>query len=261
MSKLIAVCGGPDFGKTTVALKMAQEIYRERKGNTVVFLSPDLETPSLGFLFPNGKDQELHSVGKALDKTDIFKEDVMKQFVNVKTMLNFAFLGFKLGENKYSYPQPTEDKINQLFSVLRDTAEYIVVDCTSDEDDLISRIAKRDCDVAVQLFNPDIRCMVYYASCVNQFISIEDRKIRIMNIMDADLYLPIDETKEFFGVADFTVPYSRPLKQQTITGELSEKLDDSAYRKVMKDLATAVMSFGKAEVKPPETEVTSGEGN
>lgn len=102
MSKIIAVCGGPDSGKTTVALKMAQEIYRERKGNTVVFLSPDLETPSLGFLFPNGKDQELHSVGKALDKTDIFKEDVMKQFVNVKTMLNFAFLGFKLGENKYT---------------------------------------------------------------------------------------------------------------------------------------------------------------
>ena len=256
MSKMIAACGGPDSGKTTFALKLVQEIYWQKKGTTVLFLSPDLEIPSLGFIFPNSKDQELYSIGKALDKTDIYKEDVMRQFVNVKTMLNFAFLGFKLGENKYSYPQPTEDKVNQFFSVLRGTADYIVVDCTCREEDLISRMAKRDCDTAIQLFNPDIRAMVYNASCVNQFLAIEGKKLKVMNIMDNDLYLPIEETKEFFGTMDYVLPYSRPIKQQTITGTLSEKLHDNAYRNITESIAKKL-----TEETPSEKEVTAVEGN
>lgn len=244
MSKIIAVCGGPNSGKTTAALKIAQEIYWQKKGTSVLFLSPDLETPSLGYLFPNCKDVDLHSVGAALDKTDIFKEDLMRQFVNTRTMLNFAFLGFKLGENKYSYPQFTDDKVGQFFAAMRDTADYIVIDCTCSEEDLISRIAKRDCDVAVQIFNPDIRSMVYYASCVNQFVTVEGKKLKVMNIMDNDLYLPIDETKTHFGDMDFVLPYSRPLKQQMITGALSEKLHDGDYCKVVESIAKALIEYG-----------------
>ena len=256
MSKMIAVCGGPDSGKTCFSVKLAQEIYWQKKGTTVVLLSPDLETPALGYLFPNGKDQELHSIGKALDKTDIYKEDVMRQFVNVKTMLNLAFLGFKLGENKYSYPQPTDDKISQLFSILRGTADYIVVDCTCREEDIISRMAKRDCDTAIQIFCPDIRSMVYNASCVNQFLPIEGKKIKVLNVLDNDLYLPIEEAKTLFGDIDYVLPYSRPIKQQTITGTLSEKLYDNAYRNISESIAKRL-----TEVKPPEKEVTDIEGN
>lgn len=249
MSKIIAVCGGPNSGKTTAALKIAQSIYRRKKGTSVLFLSPDLETPSLGYLFPNCKDVDLHSLGAALDKTDIFKEDVMRQFVNTRTMLNFAFLGFKLGENKYSYPQFTDDKVDQFFSVLRETAEYIVIDCTCNEDDLISRVAKRDCDVAVQLYNPDIRSMVYYASCVNQFVIIEGKKLKVMNIMDNDLYLPIDETKTYFGDIDMILPYSRALKQQMITGTLSEKLHDPKYTQAIEQIAETLIEYGTSPVE------------
>ena len=41
MSKMIAVCGAPGSGKTTAALKIAEEIYYAKKGS-VIFLSPDL---------------------------------------------------------------------------------------------------------------------------------------------------------------------------------------------------------------------------
>lgn len=244
MSKIIAVCGGPNSGKTTAALKIAQEIYWQKKGTSVLFVSPDLDVPSLGYLFPNGKNVELHSLGAALDKTDIFKEDVMRQFVNTRSMQNFAFLGFKLGENKYSYPRFTDDKAVQFFAALRDTADYIVIDCTCSEDDLISRIAKRDCDVAVQLYNPDIRSMVYYASCVNQFVIIEGKKLKVMNVMDNDLYLPIDETKTHFGGMDFVIPYSRPLKQQMITGTLCDKLHDGDYCTAVGSIAKALIDYG-----------------
>ena len=80
MSKTIAVCGSPGSGKTTAALKIAQELYYEKKG-TILFLSPDMSVPAMAFIFPHCKDSDLFSIGKALDKTDIFKEDVMKQIV------------------------------------------------------------------------------------------------------------------------------------------------------------------------------------
>ena len=244
MGKMIAVCGSPNCGKTTAALKLAQEIYHLKK-TSVQFLSPDLNVPCMAYLFPNGKDAELYSLGAALDKTDIYKEDVLKQTVNVKTMQNFGFLGFKLGENRYSYPHPTEDKVVQLFSVLRECAEYIVVDCSCDPYDTVSSAAKRDCDIAVQIFCPDIKCISYYASCVNQFLMIEDKKLKVMNITDKDIYLPVSETEKHFHGADFFLPYERYLKQQMITGTLSERLGGCKFRTEIERLAKAVTADGQ----------------
>ena len=78
MSKMIAVCGAPGSGKTTAALKIAEEIYYAKKGS-VIFLSPDLNVPCLAYIFPNCKEAELYSVGVALDRTDIYREDVLRQ--------------------------------------------------------------------------------------------------------------------------------------------------------------------------------------
>ena len=58
MSKMIAVCGAPGSGKTTAALKIAEEIYYAKKGS-VIFFSPDLNVPCLAYIFPNCKEAEL----------------------------------------------------------------------------------------------------------------------------------------------------------------------------------------------------------
>ena len=240
MGKLIAVCGSPHSGKTTLALKLAQEIYFSKKGTSVIFLSPDLETPALGYIFPNYKGTDLYSMGVALDKTDIYREDILRQFVTVKETEDLVYLGYKLGENKYSYPELTEDKVLDFISELREMADYVIVDCTVNENDLISRIAKRDCDKAVQIFNPNVQSVVYYISCVNQFLSVTDKRIKVLNIMDNDIYLPGDEIKKCFGEMDCTVGYSRPLKQQMITGTLYTKIADPKYRAAVKKIAKAV---------------------
>ncbi len=240
MSKIIAVCGAPDSGKTTVALKLAQEIYALKKA-PVIYLSTDLDVPGMAYIFPNGKDSELYSLGAALDKTDIYKEDVLKQTVNTDKARDLGFLGFKLGENKYSYPYPTEDKVAQLFAALREFAEYVVADCSRDPDDLISTIAKRDCDTAVQIFCPDLKCVAYYASCVNQFLMIEDKRVKVLNVTDRDVYAPEGETEKHFGGMDFVLPYERTLKQQAITGTLSERLANGKFRNGIQSLAKAVM--------------------
>lgn len=236
MSKMIAFCGSPESGKTTASLKTAQELYYSKKG-LVIFLSPDMRVPSLAFLFPRLKDSELFSIGRALDKTDIYKEDVIRQLVTVKAMQNFGFLGYKTGENKFSYPQLTEDKIIALFRVLKEIAEYVVVDCSNDADDLISRMAVNEADSLIQMITPDLKCIAYYSSQTEIFENAAARSIKVVNVRESDLYLPIEEVKSHFKNIQFVLPYSRPLKQQFITGTLSERLEDKKYREQIAAMA------------------------
>ncbi len=235
--KMIAVCGTPNSGKTSVALKLAQEIYSS-KNKTVLYISSDLSTPAMGYIFPNGKDADLYSIGTVLDKTDILREDTVKQTVCVKAMANFGFLGYKLGENKYSYARPTEDKVEALFRAARAIAAYIIVDCTNDADDLISSMAFSASDVALQVVTPTVKCMAYYAS--NE-VPYHTDKLIIMNVCDNDLYLPVDEVKAHFKDVSFVLPYSRELKQQSITGTLSKKLNDRKYHARLSALARRVV--------------------
>lgn len=239
MSKLIAVCGSPTSGKTTLGLKLAQEIYYSKK-TSVLFVSVDLNVPIMGYVFPHCKASDLYSIGKTLDKTDIYREDVMKQIVTVKTMMNFGFLGFKAGENKYTYPRPTEDKVLDLFRCMNEIAEYVVVDCVSDTEDFISMIARREADVVVKAITPDLKCMTYFSSNNDAYLGCADKTVTVLNTLEKDLFLPFDEVKNHFKKVPFILPYSIAIKQQTITGTLSERLADRKYREVISNLAKAV---------------------
>lgn len=241
MAKIVAVCGSPVSGKTTAALKIAQEIYFSAK-SPVIFISPDINTPAFAYLFPRNKDTELYSLGVALDKTSITKEDILRQIVNADSMKDFGFLGFKTGENKYTYPEPTEDKIRDLFVSCGQIAPIVFVDCSSCFNDLISEMALRDADCIVQMIAPDLRCMGYYSAYEEIYNAISDRAIKVVNLMDNDIFLPIDEVKSHFKNVRFTLPYSRILKQQAITGTLTERIQDSKYRAECLNIARQVLS-------------------
>ena len=242
MAKIIAVCGSPSSGKTTAGLKIAQEIYWSAKC-PVLFISPDTNTPTLSFLFPRSKDTELFSLGVALDKTSITTEDILKQTVNVNSMKDFGFLGLKSGENKYSYAKPTQDKIREFFVSCGNIAPIIFVDCASNFDDVISEIAMREAEINIQFISPDLRCMGYYSAYEERYEAIADKCIKVMNLMDNDIFLPIDEVKAHFSNVNFILPYSRILKQQAITGTLPEQIRDAKYKAACFDIAKKVLSI------------------
>ena len=132
------------------------------------------------------------SLGKMLDKTDIYEEDVLNHLVTVKAMKNFGCLGYKAGENRYSYPDLTDDKVKALFDVLHTMAGYVFVDCTDEENDLISQYALGMADEVIMVISPDLKSMVYVSSNENNH---SDRAIKVLNINEHELYSPIDDVR------------------------------------------------------------------
>ena len=90
--KIIAVWGSPASGKSTFAVKLATAIY-DNFESTVIVLFTDLETPMIPVIFPNDKPEDNGSVGVPLSKTDIEKEEIIKNLVTVKSRQNFGFIG------------------------------------------------------------------------------------------------------------------------------------------------------------------------
>lgn len=243
MSKMIAIWGSPGSGKTSLSIKLGQEIYT-RKKSTVLLFHPDMSVPALALLFPHRKASELYSIGVPLNQTDISPEEVMRQIVITKDMKNFGYLGFTAGENRYTYPSPTEDKIKALLSILRTLADYVIVDCTNDHGDVISKMAIKEADTILRLCTPDLKSMAYFSSQLPLYADPSYKTtehIQVLNIPDADQYMPIEDVKSHFKDIACTLPFSRALKQQMLGGALSDMLNDKKYRAKLAELSEKVV--------------------
>lgn len=237
MPKLIAFYGSPGSGKTSIALKTAMETYIQTKDEIIAFLSPDMTVPSIALLFPNYAPDEVVSLSDIFDNTAITNESLLKNGVTVKNMKDFFALGFKAGENRYSFPTPTPEKINSLFSALSDVAGYIFVDCTNDEGDEISKKALAVADAVVRIITPDLKGMAWYSSNKNSDRTEGEDLFNVVSVTEKDLYLPTEEVCTKLHSIAALLPYSRALKQQMLDGRMYERLSDKAYTKKIMSLA------------------------
>ena len=231
MSKVIAIWGAPNSGKTTFATKLARAIYDSYQA-TVIVVYTDNETPTLPVVFPNYKKEDICSVGVALAKTDIDRFDVVRQMVTVKDKQNFCFLGFACGENKYTYPAFDAGKVRALYSVLTTLADYVIIDCTSSLKNPLAKVAVREADTVIRLAAPTLKSVSYFASQLPLYADPMFRlneQIQGICVTDADLYMPIEEIKAQLQDVRFTIPYSRAVKQQMLDGTLYEATNDKRF--------------------------------
>lgn len=243
MSKVIAIWGAPNSGKTTFATKLARAIYDEYQA-TVIVVYTDNETPTLPIVFPNYKKEDICSVGVALAKTDIDRYDVVKQMVTVKDKQNFCFLGFACGENKYTYPTFDAIKVRSLYSVLTSLADYVIIDCTSSLKNPLAKVAVREADTVIRLSAPTLKSVSYLASQLPLYADPMFRlneHIRGICVTEADLYMPIEEAKLQIQDVRFTVPYSRAVKQQLLDGNLYETVNDKKFNSRLKAIVEKIV--------------------
>ena len=242
--KIIAVWGSPNSGKTTFATKLATAIYSSFE-STVITLFTDLETPVLPVLFPFDKTEDLGSVGIPLSKTEVEQGEIINNLVTVKDMQNFGFIGYKTGENKYSYPKFGRAKAEDLLIELCRLADYVIVDCTSDLDgNILAQTAIEKADQIIRLSSPDLKSMSFYLSQLSLYSDSKyrlDEHIHGINTPNVDVFMPIEEAKSHFHDVSFTVPYSRQVKQQMLDGRLYYKVADKKFNEKFKAIVEKVV--------------------
>lgn len=256
MSKLIAVWGSPESGKTTFSVKLAEAVNNRGKSgagtqnlhsgaSSAIVVLTDIVTPVIPTVFPNKRESEIFSLGEILSKIDITKNTVVSNSIFIKDRKNLAFLGYKKYENHYSYPDNTEDKINLFYSVLKANTEFVIVDCTTlPENDLLTRIALKSADMTIRLCTPDFKCLNFWMSQRPIFMRMgymKDTDVQVMNVPCAERQSAASEMRNQFGKVDFTVPFSSALLRQTMEGTLTEETADRKYNAVIKEIRDRVV--------------------
>ena len=229
MSDIVTVFGAPGSGQTSVAMKLAVEVYHELRNVAICFVSMDYEVPSIGLLFPNKKTSEIASAAELLDKTDMTTEHVLRSLVTVPNMKNFACLGLKAGENKYSYPIPDKQKVEALFKVLQRDFNYIFVDYTPGEE--LSRYALTNSDRVIRVMSPDLKSITWLTASKHICTDSDNRLLNVVNITDKDSFLPTEEVCTHIKSVTTILPYSRSIRQQMLDGELWLRPSDKLYTK------------------------------
>lgn len=245
--KIIAVWGSPHSGKTTFATKLATAIYSSFE-STVITLYTDLQTPMLPVLFPFEKPEDLGSVGYPLSRTEVEQSDIIASLVTVKEMQNFGFLGYRTGENKYTYPKYGKAKAEDLLNALCKLADYVIVDCTSNpEDNTLAGTAIEKADQIIRLSSPDLCSISFFLSQLPVYSDSRfrlDDHIQGINVPDADVLIPIEEAKAQLGEVSFTLPYSSAVKEQFQQGKLHVKTTDKRFEARIREIAGKVVAYG-----------------
>lgn len=245
--KIIAVWGSPHSGKTTFATKLATAIYSSFE-STVITLYTDLQTPMLPVLFPFEKPEDLGSVGYPLSRTEVEQSDIIASLVTVKEMQNFGFLGYRTGENKYTYPKYGKAKAEDLLNALCKLADYVIVDCTSNpEDNTLAGAAIEKADQIIRLSSPDLCSISFFLSQLPVYSDSRfrlDDHIQGINVPDADVLIPIEEAKAQLGEVSFTLPYSSAVKEQFQQGKLHVKTTDKRFEARIREIAGKVVAYG-----------------
>ncbi len=245
MGKVISIWGSPNSGKTAFATTLGTAIY-DTFQTTVAVIYPDLDTPMLSCLFPNEKPKDYGSLGEILSKTEIDGDTVSKNVIVTKARPNLVFMGYKAGENKFTYPKYGRAKAEDFLEYLCTLADYVIVDCpTSYESCPLSVAAMSMSEQIIRLASPDLKCLSWYISQAPIYSGNWEKHIQGINSPDGDVFMPIEEARSHLGEVSFTVPYSKQLKEQMQKGTLCDGCMDKIYTSRMREIAAKVVSYGQ----------------
>lgn len=265
MAGIISVWGSPCSGKTTIATKLALHYLSLHK--RVALICCDNQAPTLPVLFPNWKPEDLYSVGAALAQEEVVDDSIYSNCITLKKYQNLMVLGYKDAENKFSYPRLTSYKVVEFIHVLSEISDYIIFDCCSDLEDVISDTAIQNSNVVIRLHTPEIKSVSWSTSQLTIYGTSQykiDEQIVCLNNVTNDIYAPTEEIKSFLKVKTLELPYSRVLKMQMATGSLFEKQSQKAFDKQFNVLIKEVdeklvASLEKAKEKNEEPEALDQE--
>ena len=219
-------------GKTTTAVNLGAELIRQGKRVLVIDADPQGSlTISLGI--------------KNSDKLNLTLANVMQSIVEDKELTS-GFCLLKTEEGIDLMPSNIElsgIEIRLVNEMIREKVlkTYVFVDCTDEENDLISQIALRNAHEVIMVLSPDLKSMVYLASNEELFGNNAERAMRILNVNENELYSPVDDVRTNVKNIAYILPYSKQIRGQHLDGLLYERAKDKKYRTELSKIINRIM--------------------
>lgn len=230
MGKMIAIWGPPGVGKTTLAVKLGAALHDTAK-MSVYTVFADTTTPALPVLFPTRKADELFSLGSCLSKADITQREIENSTVTVKKLADAGYLGYKDGENRYSYAAADDTKCIEFLTILRGMADIVIVDCTSIPDTL-SKAAMTFADTVIRVVAPDLKSVCFCSSQLPIMAGPDyqcDDHLIVVSVNTNDVIMPVDDIAHAFSDTPFILPYCAEVRQQSFNGNLMDRVVNNKF--------------------------------
>ena len=237
-SRIIAIWGCPDSGKTTFTVRLAKAINDEY-GAKVICVFADSATPTLPVLFPNKKASEMRSIGAVLSRTGITQDAVLKSIVTTDYAKDIGLMGYIDGENRWTYPEFSEDKAAAFYDTAAALADFVIVDCGNKLTGTLAQAAIGKADAIFKLCKPDLKAISFFSSQAPLYGDVKyrmDEHLTVLNVHEQELYMPIEEAAQHFKCEKFVLPYAPEIKELALNGQFFDKLANKAWGKAMRKI-------------------------
>mgnify|MGYP001635423639 FL=1 len=242
MGKIIALWGCPGSGTSTTCVKLARAIY-DRYAAKVLCVFGDAVTPYLPILFPLSREGELHSLGGLLADAEITPDSLLRYVVTANTARDMGFLGYRDGENRYTYAAYTAEKAADMLEIAATLADFVLVDVGWNLTEPLAQAALSKAAVIFQIASPGLLSLGFFASQLPLYedpaFRLTEHK-RVLNVCRPSC-LPIEETKRVLGGVELVLPYSPQVERQSLEGRLLFTIG-GGYGRAMRRLVETVVA-------------------
>ena len=235
-NQMLAVWGSPDSGKTVASVKLAAMLSAQKKN--VVLVLCGAAAPAIPTILKTKSAPE-GSLGAVLSAPGLTQELVLKNCVPLGKNPYFSLLGYKMGENVFSYAEYTQERAVDMLVLLRHIADYVIVDCSSVlTGDVLSTAALEVSDAALRLCSCDLKAISFFASALPLIADRKfkpDRQIRVLSgtraCPDGDGY------EDVFGGVKSRLPYLPAIEEQSAALSLTEPLSGKREKRYEQEVA------------------------
>lgn len=245
-NQVLAVWGSPSSGKTIMSVKLARYIASQKKN--VILILADMSAPPLPYVCPSSDLESELSLGNILGAAHVDGNLVKQNAILHKKNEYLTMFAMLKGENAFSYAPYTETQAREFIHALRQLADYIIIDCTSNiTNDILSAVSLIESDAVLRLVSCDLKSISYLNSQLpllldNKFNANKQYKAASnVSSFQAD-----DEIEQIVGGVNYKIPHSDEVYKQFLAGNLfgglTEK-DSKDFRKAVSKIANEVFEL------------------